>query len=144
MSGYKWLQMRKTTNINKTEGVIKMNDTQGALCIDGQWFKADCIDCTVIAPEDAERDINQLFDVDYTDAIAATIKAWQTSDAFIQASTEYTNMLKACWKTFCSFVDYPNKRTIRLSLHHRSKRVRKKNMHRIRKWIEKGRQNHGD
>ncbi len=33
---------------------------------------------------------------------------------------------------------YPNKRVVYLALHHPKERVRKKNMHRILKWIERG------
>ena len=32
---------------------------------------------------------------------------------------------------------YPNKRVLHLALHHPKKRVRKKNMHRIMRWIER-------
>lgn len=33
---------------------------------------------------------------------------------------------------------YPNKRVVYLALHHPKERVRKKNMHRILKWLERG------
>lgn len=43
-------------------------------------------------------------------------------------------LLDAAWD---AIKNYPNKRVIHLALHHGSKRVRNKNMHRIHKWMLK-------
>ena len=52
-------------------------------------------------------------------------------------------IINEVWKSVKTIVDvvlyhYPNRRVLHLALYHPKERVRKKNIHRIMRWVEKG------
>jgi hypothetical protein len=60
------------------------------------------------------------------DAITQLIEGICANIPQIESEINYLKMLS-----------YPNKKVVHLALHHPKERVRKKNMTRIRKWLEK-------
>ena len=56
-------------------------------------------------------------------------------DLFVSAIKVIADVLRKLWKTIIE--NYPNRRVIHLALHHKSLRVRKKNITRIMRWLRR-------
>ena len=110
-----------------------------------QNYKAEC--CPYIVDAYAEGTAEELQKV-IEDLIGKTeTEDFQKAVEAIQRVTkEITEILKPILDTVMQAIKkvtdtilncYPNKKVLHLALHHPKERVRKKNLRRIRKWIEK-------
>lgn len=99
-----------------------------------QSYKAEC--CPYIVDTYAEGTAEELQEViDDITAIIGT-ESYQKAVETIQWSVR--GMIESLNAIHAQILDYPNKKVLHLALYHPKERVRKKNLHRIKKWIEKG------
>jgi hypothetical protein len=90
-------------------------------------FKPYCNeDCTVCADADKAQKIDRV--VEALQPIVASIVEVLTP-AIEEATTAINNM----WRSVVEC--YPNRRVVHLALHHRKKKIRKKNTNRIILWL---------
>ena len=110
-----------------------------------QNYNAECCPYIVDAyAEGTAEELQKVFD-DLTDKETEDIqKAVEALQRLVQALSEVlTPIMEKAWEAIKKVSDailhcYPNKKVLHLAMHHPKERVRKKNISRIMRWIEKG------